>query len=299
MLTNSRRGVRALAMAALTLIVGLPERAWAQQTGLFPLAPIRRQRPACDNEDPLYKVYKYQYYGYHPTCWRRFPDGWGCPSPEAPNKERSFQERALSEGREPAGLGPRPGEEAPAQPDLGRPALPTLPRERDPFELDTPDVPGGAGPQPPRGGLTPRPAPPREGAASPFNGDMPAPGTGTPPPRRNPATRTNPATPAPDEPELSSPAGRPGPGLGLRSNQDDGDEGPIAGENDGPLLAMPNVSVPPTEDPASVFDPQSGRGAAPAGNFASNSGVTDGTPTPRRGLIGNLFSSLGLNWTRR
>src|SRR5262249_4029368 len=99
MRTNARRGAHALTMVVLTAAVSLSGRVEAQQTGLFPLAPIRRQRVPCDQEDPTYKIYKHQYFGYHPTCWRTFPAGWGCPSAEAPNKEQSF--RALPPGNVP------------------------------------------------------------------------------------------------------------------------------------------------------------------------------------------------------
>ncbi len=80
---NSWRGSHALTLVVLTAAVSLSGRVEAQQTGIFPLAPIRRQRVPCDREDPTYKVYKQQYFGYHPTCWRTFPAGWGCPSSEA------------------------------------------------------------------------------------------------------------------------------------------------------------------------------------------------------------------------
>ena len=67
-------------------------RSWpGAESGLFPLAPIRRQRVPCDQQDPIYRIAKEQYFGYHPTCWRRFPDGWGCPSPERPDREKSFR----------------------------------------------------------------------------------------------------------------------------------------------------------------------------------------------------------------
>src|SRR5262249_47506265 len=95
MCTNWRSGGRALGMGMLTLVVSLAERAQAQQTGLFPLAPIRRERVPCANEDPIYKLYKQQYFGYHYTCWRPFPAGWGCPSKEAPDREKSFREQPL------------------------------------------------------------------------------------------------------------------------------------------------------------------------------------------------------------
>ena len=95
MRTKSRSRGRGLVLAVLTLIVSMPELARAQQSGLFPLAPIKRQRVPCDQEDPVYKIYKEKYFGYHPTCWRPFPTGWGCPSPEKPDVEKSFRERKL------------------------------------------------------------------------------------------------------------------------------------------------------------------------------------------------------------
>src|SRR5690348_7869195 len=52
MRTHSRRWGHALAMVVLTVAVGFGGHVQAQQTGLFPLAPIRRQRVPCDQEDP-------------------------------------------------------------------------------------------------------------------------------------------------------------------------------------------------------------------------------------------------------
>lgn len=78
-------------MARLRFIVGVigltllaSESADAQ---LFPNMWIRRQRPDCDNESPMIKMNRDFYYGYHPTEWKRFPEGWGISSPEVINKE--------------------------------------------------------------------------------------------------------------------------------------------------------------------------------------------------------------------
>ena len=166
MRTNLRRGRRALVLVGLTWAVSLAGRAQAQQTGLFPLAPIRRQRVPCEQADPVYKIYKQQYFGYHPTCWRRFPDGWGCPSPEAPNREKSFQDIKPGAG---AGAGPEaeapPPEEMGAPPAGGARPTPTLPEERSPFETDT-GAPGGAAmPGQPLGRPAPRATPPQIGRA--------------------------------------------------------------------------------------------------------------------------------------
>src|SRR5271169_2736635 len=125
MRTKSRSRRRGLALAVLTLIVSMPELARAQQSGLFPNSPIKRQRVPCDQQDPVYKLYKEKYFGYHPPCWRPFPTGWGCPSPEKPDVEKSFKERKLGTSEDqPAGETDemQQGDQGPARPEL--PALP-------------------------------------------------------------------------------------------------------------------------------------------------------------------------------
>src|SRR4051794_38299579 len=93
-LTNTWRRLRAPVAWAFAIVLGVPMLAEAQQGGLFPLAPShRRPRVPCEMEDPVYGLYRNEYYGYHPTCWRRFPAGWGCPTPEAPNAVAEFQRR--------------------------------------------------------------------------------------------------------------------------------------------------------------------------------------------------------------
>ncbi len=98
MRTKSRKRYRSLALAVFAGVVFLPELAQAQQTGLFPLAPIRRQRPPCDQEDPVYKTYKQKYFGYHPTCWEPFPKDWGCRSNERADAAKAFKDRPLDAG---------------------------------------------------------------------------------------------------------------------------------------------------------------------------------------------------------
>jgi hypothetical protein len=159
MLTNQKRRNRVLTLVALTLLVGVPELAMAQQSGLFPNATIRRARPSCAQEDPIYKLYRHQYYGFHPTCWRRFPDGWGCPSPEAPDREKSYQEipkkpptpidmPELDEGAAPGrdeGM-ERPEDRAPRSPFE---QLPPVPENTKPlFPPDDADQGGPAGAPP-------------------------------------------------------------------------------------------------------------------------------------------------------
>ena len=154
------------AVWAFALVLAAPLLASAQQTGLFPLAPIRRERVPCPMEDPVYGLYRSQYYGYFPTCWRRFPPGWGCPSPEAPNPAQSFaeikrdelppvEEAPPEEGGGPEGpprpapggeLEPLPGGRGPAMPSPDQ--LPPVPGgNRSPFELEKPrPAPGPSNP---------------------------------------------------------------------------------------------------------------------------------------------------------
>lgn len=77
---NSHR--RSGFLLGLAVVLGVPSLASAQ---LFPNLPIRRQRPDCSQENPQFKVIRQEYWGYYPTCWRKFPAGSGCPSPEAPD----------------------------------------------------------------------------------------------------------------------------------------------------------------------------------------------------------------------
>ena len=57
---------------------------------LFPNMWIRRQRPDPSSESPIYKMNRDQFYGLHPTEWRRFPTGWGLTNPEAINRDLAY-----------------------------------------------------------------------------------------------------------------------------------------------------------------------------------------------------------------
>jgi hypothetical protein len=282
MRTNSRSRGPKLVLGVLTLIVSLPELARAQQMGLFPLAPIRRQRVPCDQEDPIYKVYKHQYYGYHPTCWRTFPKGWGCPSPEAPDREKSFKELPLQAG-EP--LEPLPEEEMPGAPGPGapRPAVPALPGGvRSPFEEGPETEKPGATP---RGGQAPLPTPPGD----PFELDKPdKPAT---PPAGGEARPRAPGA-ASTSPELSRPTERPEPAQAARTSRNDAG----STEDVSPVLALPSINLPPVEDPGVPFGTEP---PPPAVNPGSEAPAVAGTTAPRRSILGSLFNNLGLNWTRR
>jgi hypothetical protein len=205
---NSRIRGRLLVLAALLMVVSWPDLARAQQTGLFPNLPIKRQRVPCDQEDPIYKVYKNKYFGYHPTCWRQFPSGWGCPSPDGPNREESFKKYPFGG---PVGGDNRPpgeGQEGTeGQPGVTMPTKPALPgATRSPFETNDPAAP----PTTPRGGQAPLSTPPGD----PFEMDLKtppaAPRTGQPRPGEPEA--------ASNGPELSAPADQPG-GRGVRTTR--------------------------------------------------------------------------------
>jgi hypothetical protein len=289
MRTNSRRRGAGLGLAVLALVVSLPELARAQQGGLFPLAPIRRQRVPCDQEDPIYKKIKEQYFGVHPTCWRRFPDGWGCPSPERPDKDKSFRDQPLDTGEEPLMDQERPGPGMPGRPDGTRPAIPVIPeRGPSPFEEERPGNPPGA----PRGGQAPLPLP------DPFQLDDRAkpPGAAADAPR---AGRTRPGTPPAvhNGPELSAPADEAGRIPGNRTSRNDRDEATDAQTENGPLLALPNVNLPPVYDPA-AFGTEAAQATADS-STATNSPTSPGSSPPRRSFLSGLFNNLGLNWTRR
>jgi hypothetical protein len=268
MRTNSRRRDQGLALAVLTVVLSLPELAQAQQSGLFPLYPIKRQRVPCDQEDPTYKTYKYQYFGYHPTCWRPFPDGWGCPSRLAPTKadwEKSYKDIPPIGGAAPE-TGPTPGTG-----DVGAPGGPAT----------RPTVPS-----PP---ADTRPSPFEDKSEDPFT--TPAkPGTPPAQPRTSPPPAANPPMSENDVPDLSAPADQPRRSQVTRSATRDDDDRPAAGEaGDGPLLALPDINVPSVD----------GSSSATAANTPSNSATTGSSPPPRRGLISGFFSNLGWNWTRR
>jgi hypothetical protein len=149
---KARRGVRRAGWLALLLVVVLPELASAQANALFPDLYIKRKRECCAHEDPRYSAIREQYYGYFPTCWRRFPPGWGCPSPDAPNWEEALRKLPLEMPQAPGGM------EEPTDPftdpgALPEGALPELPREDGSLFPGTPARPA---PDVPPGQPTPR-----------------------------------------------------------------------------------------------------------------------------------------------
>jgi hypothetical protein len=293
MRTKSRTRSRGLVLAAIWVLVLLPELARAQTSGLFPLAPIRRQRVPCDQEDPAYKIVKERYFGYHPTAWRRFPEGLTIKSKESPDVEKSFRELPLDPGDD-LGVAPRERDAeggVPGQPGQPRQGFPALPPGGSPFE---PDAGRGAAPAP---GGQPRQNPAIPPMGDPFELDKPdQPRVNPNPPAQPGGGQNRPAAPgATNAPELSAPAERTGQSQSPRRAPDDE---PEARDEDGPLLALPNINLPPINDPNGPFS------TSPPQTAATDAPPSDGTqPTtataPRRGFLSGLFNNLGWNWARR
>ena len=281
MRTKSKVRRCGLVLAVLTLIVSMPELARAQQSGLFPLAPIKRQRVPCDQEDPVYKVYKEKYFGYHPPCWRPFPTGWGCPSPAKPDVEKAFKELKLGAGGNASSAETEEMQQG-DQPQ-GRPEIPDLPGGgRSPFEQAVP--PGGANPAAPR--QNPRqPDPFEQPDAKPAGNPGAAPAA----PRTG---RAQPASPLTGEgsPELSAPE-QPARLEGTQASRSPRDD-------DGPLLSVGAITVPPVTSADDAFGAQPAQSGAMTTDAAPTQPVPAGS-APRRGFLSGLFNNLGLNWTRR
>jgi len=311
MRTLSWRRIGRDSALVLTLVVGLPALAQAQ---LFPNLFIQRQRTPCAGEPPFYAHVRRDYYGYYPTCWRRFPEGWGCPcpNPEAPNPSEAFARLKrdalppepplddpdlIGPGRGATDPGAMPGD-APTTPPR-RPSgdeIPPLPSGiRAPFETDRPGAaparPGGDGARTPgQPGANPaRPADPNPGRDpfDPTSPDLPrsTPGTATPP-----GPRSNLEVPALDRPK----------GVTRRStsSSSETDLDPSV-----PVLALPTMtapasSLPADPTPATTMPPS----LTPNGVFVdapvpvpvpSDPAVRpDPAQAPRRpSLLGGLFNS--------
>jgi hypothetical protein len=230
----TRRRDRLSATLALVLlgVLGTAELAEAQQGGLFPMANTHRRREQpCDQEPAIYKMYRQEYFGYHPTCWRQFPGGWGCPSPYAANKAEEYRKLPLVM---PKPLGAESGE-APAddtvtppdgEADPGNmPGLPD-PSSPSPFNLDDPAKPARPSlpsPDRPRRDTAPPAASEPKELVPPANAPTPSPfdvppASATPPQASRPrllpgrtvslanATSEMPEVAMPEAPETSIPA---------------------------------------------------------------------------------------------
>ncbi len=252
MLMRIYRRVGLLWITALALTAWLPNHVQAQHTGLFPLRPIKRERVPCANEDPVYRLHREQYYGYFPTCWRKFPDGWGCPSPEAPDPSKSFRDLPRETPQLPEEYRRGPDDIAPPPRDEAPNGLVPLPKPRD--DMFGPTNPN-SGP-PPRGN-------------NPSAANLP----GLPP-----ALRTASAPPAsmPVTPSELTPKDADAPGVvgdSLVPLPDRMGSNPIVPP--GPE-AFPNVEAPTT----------------PVGDPGPSASLTPEQAPQRRGLLSGLFGGL-------
>ncbi len=166
---SRRRGGRA-GLLALALVLVAPALASAQ---LFPDLPIRRERTPCDQENPQFRHIRQEYWGYYPTCWRKFPPGWGCPSPEAPNWEADKKRQKVDFGDQgdlpSTGRRPRASSDEDMTPVKPQGELPALPPDRGSLFGTDPKAPASqpnSDPNPPPGGSA------RSGAAQPGNAPL-------------------------------------------------------------------------------------------------------------------------------
>lgn len=273
MLINSRRRFLSPAAWALVVVLGVPALVEAQQSGLFPNAPIRRERVPCPHEDPVYRLYRHEYFGYHPTCWRRFPEGWGCPSPEAPNVTQAFRDQPRDA---PPAIPPADeGSDLPGDlPGLGYPAegrdtkpdmLPPPPDDtRSPFDLDAPEParPAGADPvlpEPPPIGVPDRATPGPGASAAPRGATTPA----AVPPTGSSSNRMELPEAPPSFASLDSPTAPP--------------------ESAGPAASMPPIEPLPGQfAPTGLSD-----------GFGRETLAAPARAPQRRGFLGGLFGGSG------
>lgn len=273
------------------LLLVLPTLVEAQ---LFPNQNVKRERQPCASEPPFYATVRQNYFGYYPTCWSRFPEGWACPcpNPELPNAAAEFARQKrdpLPTGPPDEGLDGMPGD------DLG-----PLPNERGADDGQMPPVPNAG--------------------RSPFNSDPSASeapndrnprGTNLPPETmRTPSSRTNPkpttTSVAPPVPSTTPPVPTTGllemprmlpPVAAAASARPELDPGMIALAPDATLTSTgtgrperpdlgPLPAAPPAGDGSMGIDPTLISPARPIG-------VAVGTPPAqapqRRGVLGGLF----------
>lgn len=293
MLTLSWRRAGATSARALALVVGLPALAQAQ---LFPNIYIQRERTPCPNEPPFYAHVRQNYYGYFPTCWRKFPQGWGCPcpNPEVVDVARDLRENPIDKAkleRLPDDIDrDRTGGAPPRTPEGGR-----RPLENDANIPPLPDLPGPLSPAPGRPDATPPtgPVPGRPGAAprdpfDPLTPDLPR-STGPGASLRGPAP-----VPVPDGPALEPPQGV--------SAAEPGPPGDAFAGGGTPVLALPEMErtpAGPPADPGAV--PTMPPTLPPDATYVEAPSASPPPPAqaPRRpSLIGGLINNMS-NWRRR
>ena len=199
----------------------------------------------CPAEEPIYKLYRSQYYGYYPPQWRQFPEGWHLKSPQSPNRQEELEEAAGDASRaDPTRRGRRGPDGAGGRAASRFPSLPPE-NERSPFEMDRPDNAGNRRREPVRRGSPARAvtAPPAD-EHSPF--ETPAAQAGSPgaphpePLRERPSPPGLPRLPDTGSPDLMPPAPPERPATTPRARPEPSDRGP--------LLAMPDATLPPVEE---------------------------------------------------
>jgi len=258
----------------LTLVLGAPALVQAQ-TQLFPLAPIQRQRVPCPMEDPVYGRHRHEYFGYFPTCWRTFPPGWGCPSPEAPNQALEFQRRPRD--KPPESL-PEVDERGPVPMPEERPRIPTEPRS--PFEIDNAPTPPGR-------------AMPRDDRSIPPGSSRIDPRRAAPGATEETNEAAAPLLALPDPAEAPTTATPPGPVQGLDPQPNPGNPIETQGIPDGtnpPQLEHGRPVMNPAPAPYPLPSPTS-----PANALAPTAGAPVARPVQapqRRGPLSTFFSGL-------
>jgi hypothetical protein len=224
---------------ALALLGLLPELVSAQANALFPDIYIKRKRPCTDLENPQYRMIREQFYGYYPTCWRRFPEGWGCLNPEAPDWAKALEKQPLQQPEAMEGTEEGPGATLPENsPFRNRPA--TEGRQQGMPEL--PEAPESLFPNnkprtPPPGGAGARPAAP--------GGDQPRP--------------TDPNDPYQTTQPQASAAPLSAAGFGAYSRPEEGDFPPLAGAGSASPSALPAGDSATALAPEGITTPTNGR----------------------------------------
>ena len=283
MRTNSRSRGRGLVLAVLTLVVSLPELARAQQTGLFPLAPIKQTAGAMRPGRSDLQNLQASVFRLSPDVLAAVPERLGLPEPRGARQGEIVQGNPAWQTGETAEDDGDEGTEAGRRCDA-RPARPALPGGgRSPFETD--DRQAGAAIATATS-QAPLPTPPGD----PFELD-----TSRLPRHRDRVSRSTRPGAASNGPELSAPAEQPGPIQGTARAEMSPPTNPTTADDDGPVLALPRVNLPPVDDAGrSVWNPAT----APAANALERHTIA-GSSTPRRGLLSGFFNNLGLNWVRR
>ena len=156
----------------------------------------------------------------------------------------------------------------------------------------------------PRGNNPPRTTTPPAGER-PFDqldrNPNPGRGASNAPSRTRSRAASSPAAPGEGTPELSAPAMQPAQGSAYRSGRRQADDDVVAGGDEGPLLGLTDADIARADDAGAQDDWPSNvtTASTPGPSAAGSAAAVAPAAPPRRRIFGNLFSSLGANWTRR